>query len=339
MAMKCVVGVDLGGTNVRAQALYEDGSPAGERFENKSMAQDGTDRIIEQLALTIRQAVSHAEKTPLAVGLAIPGHVDDEAGMVRWAPNFGEYRDGVFHYWQNVPIKGDLNKLVDLPIVMANDANTAAFGEYKFGTGKNSANCLVMITLGTGIGGGVVLGPRSVFGKTFGPMLLLGGNQGGVEIGHTIVQMNGLDCTAGTYGTVEAYCQRDAIIRRTLHRLRRGRVSLIRDLVEGDLSRVTPREISMAAEQNDELALQIWREFGEFLGTSLASTINIFAPDVLAIGGQISKAGEFFMPHVIAAARDASVPSLFDDCDITLAQQVDDAGILGGAALALEAVD
>lgn len=336
--MKCVVGVDLGGTNVRAQALFEDGSPAGERFENESMAQKGTETILEQLALTIRQAVGHAEGEVRAVGLAIPGHIDDAAGSVRWAPNFGEYVDGVFHYWQNVSIKPTLARLTGLPIVMANDANAAALGEYMFGVGRNSANCLVMVTLGTGIGGGVVLSPKSVFGVASSPLLLLGGNLGGAELGHTIVQKDGLDCTAGTYGTVEAYCQRDAIIRRTTHRLRRGRASLILDLVAGDLAKVTPYEISLAAEQGDALALQVWREFGEVLGTGLASMINVFAPDILAIGGQISKAGEFFLPALRTAVEDNAVPSLAADCWITLAEQVEDAGILGGAALALASV-
>lgn len=337
MGSRCVIGVDLGGTNVRAQAVFEDGSPAGDRFENASLAQSGTATIIEQVALTIRQAVGAASGDVVGVGLAIPGHVDDAAGVVKWAPNFGETRDGVFYFWLDVSIKPELAGLVSLPITMANDANAAAMGEYMYGSGRGSANCLVMFTLGTGIGGGVVLGPRSVQGSVSGPLLLVGGNLGGVELGHVVVQKDGLDCTAGTYGTVEAYCQRDAIIRRTTHRLKRGRRSLITELVGGDLGKVTPYEISVAAEQGDELAIQVWREFGDYLGVGLANAINTFAPDVLAVGGQISKASRFFFEAMVGSARDNAVPSLFDDCRIVLAEQTDDAGLLGAAALAFSA--
>lgn len=333
-----MIGVDLGGTNVRAQALYPDGTAAGQRFENDSRAQSGTEAIIEQVALTVRQAADAASAECVAVGLAIPGHVDDAAGVVRWSPNFGKTVDGVFYFWTNVSIKHDLQKLVKLPITMANDANAAALGEYRFGSGGNSAKCLVMLTLGTGIGGGVVLSSDAVFGNASGPLLLQGGNKGGAELGHTVAQMNGLDCSAGTYGAIEAYCQRDAIIRRTTHRLRRGRQSMITDLVGGDLAKVTPYEIAMAAEKGDDLAVQVWREVGQVLGTAVGSMINVFAPDVVAIGGQISKAGAHFLPHVVQAARDVAIPSLFVDSRITLAEQVEDAGILGGAALALHTI-
>lgn len=336
--MKCVIGVDLGGTNVRAQAIFEDGSPAGDRFENPSLAQSGTEQILESCALTVRQAANSANTDVSAVGLAVPGHVDDASGLVKWAPNFGKVVDGVFRYWENVPLKQPLEERTGLRFVMGNDANVAALGEYRFGTGKNSAKCLVMLTLGTGIGGGVVMAPSSVFGKAEGPLLLLGGNLGGGELGHTILSMNGLDCTAGAYGSLEAYCQRDAIIRRAQHRLNRGRKSIISDLVEGDRSKITPATISEAAAKGDTLAREVWREYGQFLGMGTGSLINIFAPDIFAIGGQISKANEWFMPHLIQEAENIAIPSLFKDCTIKLAEQDEDAGILGGAALALESI-
>lgn len=341
-AMRCVVGVDLGGTNVRAQALWEDGSPAGERYENPSYAQLGTSRILDALALTIEQAVRSGEertgRTAEVAGIAIPGHVDDTAGVVRWAPNFGEIVDGVFRYWEDVPIKRPLADRVDIPVVTGNDANVAALGEYRFGLGRNEAKCLVMFTLGTGIGGGVVLGPGSVMGRADGPLLLLGGNQGGVELGHTLVQYWGQDCNAGSYGAIEAYCQRDAIIRRAQNKIRRGRRSLITDLVEGDLGKVTPMTISRAAEEGDGLAREVWHEFGAFLGAAMGSMINVFAPDVVAVGGQVSKAAEWFMPTARIEAENVAIPSLWRDCRMDIAQHIDDAGVFGAAALALSGV-
>ncbi len=331
-----MIGVDLGGTNVRAQALFEDGSEAGRRFENPSHAQSGVEPVLDALALTIRQAASAAEVKPESVGLAIPGHVDEKAGVVRWSPNFGQTIDGVFHYWQNVPVREPLEARVGTTVHMGNDANCAALGEYMYGSGKGRAKCLVMLTLGTGIGGGVVLGSESVLGAARGPLLLVGGNMGGAELGHTVIQHNGLDCTSGEYGSIEAYCQRDAIVRRAQHKLARGRCSLIRDLVEGDISKVTPRIVTEAADHNDEVAIEVWREVGTMLGVGVGNLIDVFAPDVFAIGGQISKAGKWLFEPLIAEARNVAIASLFDDAKIVPAEQIEDAGLLGAAALALE---
>ncbi|MBS1704117.1 MAG: ROK family protein [Armatimonadetes bacterium] len=332
----CVVGVDLGGTNVRACAYYENGEPAGRKFENPSRGQDGVVAVIDAVAATIQQAIASAESPPKAFGLAIPGHVDHKHGIVRWSPNFGKEINGVFEPWKDVPVREPLSKLVDLPMFMDNDANMAALGEYRFGTGNNSAKAFVMFTLGTGIGSGIILSPESVLGDARGPLVVVGGNHGGAELGHTIINADGLDCTAGTYGTLEAYCQRDAIIRRAQYKLQRGRESLMTDLVEGDFSRITPRLISEACDQGDVVAQEVFREIGTFLGVGIANAINTFAPEILVIGGQVSKAGKWIMEPAVVSARNNAISSLFNDCTIVAAKHIEDAGMLGGAALALE---
>ncbi len=331
-----VIGVDLGGTNVRAGAYFEDGREAGPSFQNASRAQEGTQAIMDAVALTILQAAQGAKEPPKAVGLAIPGHIDNKAGVVRWAPNFGEMVNGVFMHWKDVPIREPLSRQINMPILMDNDANMAALGEYRFGTGKNSAKCLVMLTLGTGVGGGVILSPDAVLGDARGPLVMVGGNKGGAELGHMIVAYQGLDCNAGHYGSLEAYCQRDSIIRRAQHRITRGRTSLISQMVSGDLGRITPLMISEAAAQGDEVAIEIFEEVGTMLGVGIGSYINIFAPDIVAIGGQIAKAGDLILKSAIKTARNIAVDSLFRDAKILLAEQIEDAGMLGGAALALE---
>jgi glucokinase len=331
-----VIGVDLGGTNVRACAYYENGEPAGEKFENPSRAQQGTDAILDALAGTIRQAISSANGQAEAVGLAIPGHIDNDHGTVRWAPNFGKTVNGVFEMWQNVPIREPLKKYIDVPIFMDNDANMAALGEYKYGCGEGKAKAFVMITMGTGIGGGIILSPKSVIGAANGPLILVGGNHGGAELGHIVIDHNGLDCNAGTYGTVEAYCQRDSIIRRAQYRLVRGQKSLLTDLSEGDFGKITPRLIYEACEQGDKVAQEVFAEVGTMLGVGIANYINIFAPDILAVGGQVSKAGKWILEPAIYAAKNNAIMSLFNDCHIQLAQQIEDAGMMGGAALGFE---
>ena len=191
-AVRCVIGVDLGGTNVRAGAFFENGTPAGPAFSNPSRAQSGTDAILDAVQGTINEAKAASVVAPESIGIAIPGHIDDAAGIVRWAPNFGETIGGVFHYWKDVPFRNALGPKVGLPLHMDNDANAAALGEYRFGSGRNTAKCLVMLTVGTGIGGGVVMSPASVVGEARGPLVLVGGNKGGAELGHVVIQANGL---------------------------------------------------------------------------------------------------------------------------------------------------
>ncbi|HMS57106.1 MAG TPA: ROK family protein, partial [Fimbriimonadaceae bacterium] len=195
-------------------------------------------------------------------------------------------------------------------------------------------NCLVMLTVGTGIGGGVVLGPQSVQGGASGPLVLLGGNKGGAELGHCVVSYQGLDCNAGSYGSLEAYCQRDSIVQRAVHRLKRHRSSILRALCDNDFSTLTPLMLTEAAHQGDELALEVWDEVGTFLGVGIGTYINVFAPDVFAIGGQIAKAGDLLLVPASKAARNVAIPSLFADTTICQAERIDDAGMIGGAAVA-----
>lgn len=338
MPQQCVIGVDLGGTNVRAAAVSETGELLGGRIEQPSMAQAGTNAIVDAVSKAIAAARALTDAEAVAVGLSVPGHIDNANGLVRWAPNFGETVDGVFHYWKNVPLRDEIESLVELKVVMGNDANCAALGEYRYGSGEGKANCLVLLTLGTGIGGGVVMAPTAVDGKASSPLLLLGGNKGGAELGHVTIAHGGLDCNAGSYGALEGYCQRDAIIKRAQHKLRRGRKSLVNDLVNGDVAKVSPRHLTEAADQGDAVAIEVWREIGTYLGAGIGSFINIFAPDVFAIGGQVSKAGKWIFEPAIAEAERVAIPSLFADCNIVPAQQLDDAGLLGAAALGWETV-
>jgi glucokinase len=136
VSRRCVLGVDLGGTNVRACAYFEDGTAASEKFSAPSYAQSGLESLVESVLSVISRAAENAEGSVEAVGLAIPGHIDDAAGLVRWAPNFGHELDGVFYSWEDVPLKSVLAVRSGLSIVTGNDANLAALGEYRFGSGR-----------------------------------------------------------------------------------------------------------------------------------------------------------------------------------------------------------
>ncbi len=323
--------MDLGGTSVRAAVVDATGALVSETFSAPSKAEEGAEATLEAIVSACCQARSACDGVS-AVGIAIPGHVDDEAGLVRWSPNFGVKRHGVLDYWKDVDLRRPLEQALTLPVRMANDANAAAIGEYRYGSGGGNARCLVLLTLGTGIGGGVVLGRESVGGQATGALLLLGGNKGGAELGHTVIARGGLDSSSGAHGTVEAYCQRDAIVRRAQNKLVRGRKSLMSD----HKGALTPETISNAAKMGDAVALEVWREVGEYLGTAVGSLINVFAPNVFALGGQVALAGDPLLLPTIAEAERVAIPSLFRDCKITLAERTTDAGLVGAAVLALE---
>jgi glucokinase len=338
-----VIGVDLGGTNVRAAVVNQQGMIEGEPVQQPSRAQDGFPATLEAIVRTIEQAIQStgaARGEVAAIGMAVPGHIDSARGVVRWAPNFGEWRGELFHEWREVPLGEAVQQRLGIAIRMGNDANLAALGEYYYGSGRGQAKGLVMLTLGTGIGGGVVLTREQVQGNAHwqGGVLLVGASGGAGELGHTIISMNGPRCGCGAMGCVEALAKRDAIIERAREKIRRVPNSLLARLCEGDPARITPRMVSEACEQGDAIAREIWEETGYYIGVAVASFVNIFNPEVVAIGGQIAKAGEVLFDSIRRAARDYAIPTLLEMCRIVPAERLEDAGILGGAALAWQAV-
>ncbi|MCS7273765.1 MAG: ROK family protein [Fimbriimonadales bacterium] len=336
-----VVGVDLGGTNVRAAVVNREGALLSTLVQHPSRAQDGFQATLQQIVRTIREAIEAAGTSPAAVGMAVPGHIDAARGVVRWAPNFGEYRNGIFEVWRDVPLAAAVQAELNLPVVMGNDANLAALGEYYYGVGRGRARGLIMITLGTGIGGGVVLSHAQVQGgaRWEGGILLVGLSGGGAELGHTVIDFAGPRCGCGVRGCIEAYAKRDAIIEMARESMQRNPQSLLYTLANGDPTQITPALVSQAAQQGDPVALAIWHEVGTYLGVAIANFINIFNPEIVAIGGQIAKAGAPLFDAIHATVRNYALPTLLEECQIVPAERLEDAGILGGAALAWQFVE
>ncbi|MCS7208565.1 MAG: ROK family protein [Fimbriimonadales bacterium] len=336
-----VIGVDLGGTNVRAAMLNRAGNLLAPPVQHPSRAQEGFQTTLEQILKTIREAIDTAGEMPAAIGMAVPGHIDSSRGVVRWAPNFGEQRGEIFEVWRDVPLADAIRAELHLPVVMGNDANLAALGEYYYGVGRGQARGLVMLTLGTGIGGGVVLTRHQVQGNAQwnGGVLLVGASGGAGELGHTIINFAGPRCGCGARGCVESYAKRDAIVELAREAVRRAPNSLLHALSGGDPANITPALVSQAAAQGDPTALALWREVGAYLGIAVANFINIFNPEIVAIGGQIAKAGAPLFEAIHQAVRDYALPTLLQDCQIVPAERIEDAGILGGAALAWQYVE
>jgi glucokinase len=319
-----VVGVDLGGTNVRAAVLERSTETIVARGENlPSFALDGVAATAGQIALAAETAIRQAnviKADVLGVGVAVPGVVKAAEGKVMWAPNFKDQ-------WKGVQVAQPVQDALGLPVRIANDANLAALGEYRFGVGRDVRH-MAMVTLGTGIGGGII-----VDGK-----LLEGADGGAAEVGHMIVNPGGRGGRAA-FGSVEGESARDAIIERAARKIQEGYATTLAELVDYDRFALTPALIAQEAKKGDQVALEVFEETGYFLGLCVANLINILNPEMVVIGGGIAQAGELILGPIRRTAYACAIRSLSRPCRIVPAGLGDNAGIFGGAALILQGVE
>ncbi|HVA58169.1 MAG: ROK family protein [Gemmatimonadaceae bacterium] len=294
-----VIGVDLGGTNVVTGALTTDGSRTyGVRSaptEVKAGAEGVVDRIVAQIEATIADTMTQAGVTRAAfrgVGVGAPGPLDRVRGLVIVAPNLG---------WRNFPLRDRISERVGLPASLDNDANCATVGEWWLGAARGARH-VVGLTIGTGIGGGLIID-----GKLFH-----GASDVAGEIGHTTIDVNGRHCTCGNYGCLEAYASGPAIATRAREVLmREGTGSLMPNMVHGDLERLTAQTVYDAAKAGDPVADEIVRDTARYLGAGVANLLNIFNPDVVVVAGGVTLAGErLFTPLGAEVRRRAFAPAV-----------------------------
>ncbi len=316
-----VVGVDLGGTNVRAAVLERATEKIVARGENlPSLAMDGVEQTAGQIALAAQDAMGRAGLTAeqvQGVGIAVPGHVKATEGLVKWAPNFKDQ-------WHDAPIAALVQDALGLPVHLGNDANLAALGELRFGAGRGTRH-MVMVTLGTGIGGGLI-----VDGK-----LVEGADGGAGEIGHIIVNPGGRGGNSA-FGSVEGETQRDAIVERAERKIQEGYKTTLSERCDNKRFVLTPAIIAEEAQKGDAIAIEVFEETGYYLGLCVANLINLLNPEMAVIGGGIAQAGEIILSPIRRTAYATAIRSLSRTCRIVPAELGDNAGIYGGAALALD---
>lgn len=299
---------------MRGAAVSIDGTLT-RRIERPSFARQGAEACLAAVREVIVEVAEN--DVPTAVGIAIPGHIDAVRGVVLWAPNFGVEVEGTLRIWEDVDVFGPL-QAVSAPIVIGNDANLAALGEFRFGVGAG-ANGFVLYTLGTGVGTGVIVSPECVQGELRSPAVYIGHKGGAAEMGHVKVVSGGRRCGCGSYGCLETYC---------------GTAGLLQTALECGLEVDSPKSLFEAAEAGVQTAQEAWRMFGQHLGAAIGNTINIWAPELVAIGGQVAGAWEYFADEMERAARASSIGSLSSNTTIVRAEKSEDAGILGAGALA-----
>ena len=318
-----VVGVDLGGTNVRAAVIDRTTEKIVARGENiSSLALEGVAQTAGQIVRAIEtalEAASARKSQVLGVGIAVPGHVKAKEGLVMWAPNFKDQ-------WKQVPIAHSVETLLGLPVRIGNDANLAALGEFRFGAGR-SVRHLIMITLGTGVGAGII-----VDGK-----LLDGADGGAGEVGHMIINPGGRGGNTA-FGTVEGEAQRDGIIERAARKVQQGRSTTLGARVDFDRFALTPAIIAEEALKGDVVALEVYEETGYYLGICVANLINLFNTQMIVVGGGIAQAGEIILDPIRRTATACAIRSMSRTCSIVPAELGDNAGVLGSAAIVLQEI-
>ena len=317
---KWIVGVDLGGTNIVVGIVpVEGGEPLALRSlptEPGRGAKYVVDRIVgmvEEAIAAVIAAHGGSREDFAGVGIGSPGPLDRASGTVLNTPNLG---------WRNFPLRDLVANAVHLPATLDNDAVCATYGEWWLGAGRGTKT-LVGVTLGTGIGGGIVLD-----GEIFH-----GASDSAGEIGHMTIDFTGRKCNCGNDGCLEAYASGPAIALRAVEGIDAGAQSVLPDLVGGKLEDITAATVYEAVLVGDSYANEVMRETAKFLGAGLASIINVLNPEMVVIAGGVTRAGDHLFVPLRAEVRRRAFRSAEQACKIVSAQLAGTAGVIGAAGV------
>ncbi len=313
------VGVDFGATFIKIGLVDNQGKVYFKRTIPTSTYKTKK-TLIEILRKNINDIISQSRiklNNIIGVGIGVPGLVDSKKGIIHYLVNI--------RGWRNVKLKRILEKRLGLPVAIDNDVNVVTLGEFRFGAGKGSKN-LVCLTLGTGIGGGLIIEGR----------LYRGSSMVAGEIGHIPINEYGPKCNCGGSACIERYVGNRYLIEEAKRLLKKEPSKIISQLVSGRLSKLTPEILTKAARLKDRLAKRVWREAGTRLGICLSGVINLLNPERIIIGGGMSKAGRFVFGPVRDAIRVRAMAFPRRDVKIVPAKLGEDAGIIGAAELVRE---
>jgi glucokinase len=315
-----IVGVDLGGTNIVAGAMPIDGSREIGMHTTPTLADTGAEAVADRIAGMIEEVIAQTIKETgatradfIGVGIGAPGPLNREKGIVIVTPNLG---------WKNFPLRDEISRRVGLEATLDNDANCATLGEFWCGAAVGGWNVIGM-TLGTGIGGGLILEGK----------LYHGSSDVAGEIGHTSIDANGRRCKCGNYGCLEAYASGPAIAERAREALRGDEgESIMTSMVDGDQRKITAQTVYEASKRGDATATEVVRETARILGTGVANLLNIFNPDIVVLAGGVTQAGDaLFQPLRAEVKRRAFKPAV-QACRILPGALPLSAGVVGAIA-------
>ena len=307
------VGIDVGGTKTAAALVSGDGSVLA--LETLPTPADDVDATLATIVKAARAVIAPDVR---AVGIAAAGLVGWKTGELVFAPNLA---------WRQVPLAAYLTSLLGVPVVADNDNTAAAWGEYVFGAGRGFED-LLLVGVGTGIGGGIVTGGR----------LFHGAHGFAAEIGHIVMDPDGPLCGCGNRGCWEQFASGQAVTRAGRAAVRGGAVTVLADLTTGDPDRVTGPMVTQAARGGDAVSVDILRDAGHWLGVGIGGLVNILDPEIVVMAGGVAEAGDLLLEPARSAYRETvEAAELRPDVPIVMAAHGNNTGVVGAAALVLEA--
>jgi glucokinase len=322
-----VIGVDLGGTNLRAAVVDIQAGRVLARQSVPTFAHQGHAAVISRMAALIQGVLQMSQPAPgqaggqvQAVGIGVPGTPDLVQGIVRLLPNLpGQWRD--------VPLGAEIESRLGLPVRLLNDVRAITLGEWAFGAGRRM-NTVVCFAIGTGIGGGLIVNGRLHLG--------IDGTAG--ELGHTVVEPDGLPCSCGGRGCLELYTSGPAIAAMGAKAVLHGHTTQIDALVDHDLNRITVEVIVKAAQAGDPVAVQIFEQVGRYLGIAIGNMLHAVSPERVILAGGVAGAGALLLNPIWRTIRERVHLMPVDRVEIVSAQLGGDAGLVGSALWAAEQI-
>lgn len=317
--MSYCIGVDLGATHVRAGVVNPADGSVHARAKIETRGEQGPDAVIARVAALCERVIAEAQIPRAnihAVGIGAPGRVDMANGITLFLPNLPTN-------WIDVPLAARLQALLELRVALLNDARALTLGEFLFGAGRG-ATTMACFTLGTGIGGGLVVDRK---------LYLAGGGSAG-EIGHQVVARDGLPCTCGGRGCLEVYASGPALTAQGVRAVLMKQPTRLADMVKSDLNRISVATMIEAAAQGDLVMRELFRQAGEYIGIAAANVVVALSPEKIVLGGGVSQAGEWLFNPLRETVRSRVHLVPADNVEIVAAQLGDDAGVIGAAAWA-----
>jgi glucokinase len=311
---KPVLAVDLGGTKIIAAVVLPDGKIISRNY-CLTMADKGLEAVGDRILYAMDMAIAKAKlKTSdvIGIGIAAAGILDTNRGIVTTSPNLPN--------WSNVPLRDILADKLGVVTYILNDASAAALGEHRFGAGMGFNN-IIYLTVSTGIGGGIIIRDE-----------LYSGTDGCAgEVGHMTIEAGGPQCNCGNFGCLEALASGWAVARAAIKRINNGEKSSVIELVDGRLENVTAETVAVAARQGDRLAADIVAGAAKYLGIGLANLVNIFNPELIVIGGGLSKMGDMLLKPARKVLKERAFQLPADTVSVVRARLGSNAGIIGAA--------
>jgi len=312
-----VVVIDLGGTKTIAAIISHPPQVVAKEYF-LTLADEGMEAVTGRIFSAIDRLLSAENIEPSqlhSISIAAAGAIDPERGVVTLSPNLPGWRD--------IPLRDIFNKRYKVNTVLINDANAEALGEHRLGAGKG-VDSLILITVGTGIGGGIIINGRLYTGAS--------GSAG--EVGHITIDVNGPRCSCGNTGCWETLASGRAMAREAKGRVSRGEKSILTEMVKGEIEEITTEKIGAAAGEGDPLALEVISRAGTYLGIGMVNLVNIFNPEMIIVGGGVAKMGELLLEPARRVVRERAFKLAAEVVRIVPTQLGDDGGVLGGAVFA-----